>query len=156
MLLTLARARRHVLQIDCHQLCKNSRSEAKLVSVRPALPSRTAPPPLTRLVSQELADSVGYFPQFVLGSSINNMIDLAAMGLIGQKAGFSASLDAQLKAVRLAPLSRFAPRALTPLNRDDTDPGSDLLRPRQNLDASASESGCCGQECRGEEGERGE
>lgn len=48
---------------------------------------------------QELATAVGYYPQFVLASSLNNMIDLASMGLIGQKAGFSSSLDTQLKAV---------------------------------------------------------
>jgi hypothetical protein len=49
---------------------------------------------------QALADQVGYTPQFVLASSLNNMIDLASMGLIGQKAGFSSTLDTQLKAVR--------------------------------------------------------
>lgn len=48
---------------------------------------------------QELASTVGYWPQFVLASSISNMIDLASMGLIGQKAGFTASLDQQLKSI---------------------------------------------------------
>lgn len=90
---------RYVLTIDCHQLCKNSRSEAKLVAVSRSADVLSAFS-LIVYTTQELANSVGYFPQFVLGSSINNMIDLAAMGLIGQKAGFSASLDAQLKAVR--------------------------------------------------------
>ncbi|BGP44021.1 mitochondrial escape protein 2 [Rhodotorula kratochvilovae] len=82
---------KNVLTIDCNQLLKNARSDTKLVS--------------------ELASSVGYWPQFVLASSINNMIDLASMGLIGQKAGFSASLDAQLKAileVTATALSRIA------------------------------------------------
>ncbi|GAA5851864.1 hypothetical protein JCM8547_000081 [Rhodosporidiobolus lusitaniae] len=54
---------------------------------------------LTLSLVSELAASVGYWPQFVLASSLNNMIDLAAMGLIGQKAGFSSSLDTQLKAI---------------------------------------------------------
>ncbi|GAA5932532.1 hypothetical protein JCM1841_000240, partial [Sporobolomyces salmonicolor] len=47
----------------------------------------------------ELASAVGYWPQFVLASSLNNLIDLASVGLIGQKAGFSSSLDTQLKAI---------------------------------------------------------
>ncbi|GJN94730.1 hypothetical protein Rhopal_007821-T1 [Rhodotorula paludigena] len=82
---------KNVLTIDCNQLLKNARSDTKLVS--------------------ELASSVGYWPQFVLASSINQMIDLASMGLIGQKAGFSASLDAQLKQileVTATALSRIA------------------------------------------------
>lgn len=54
---------------------------------------------------QELASAVGYYPQFVLASSLNNMIDLAAVGLIGQKAGFSSNLDTQLKAVRASRVS---------------------------------------------------
>lgn len=37
------------------------------------------------------------------------MIDLAAMGLIGQKAGFASSLDAQLKAVCLSAGDQRAP-----------------------------------------------
>lgn len=70
---------RNVLTIDCNQLLKNGRSDTKLVS--------------------ELASAVGYKPNFVFASSISNLIDLASVGLIGQKAGFSATLDAQLKAI---------------------------------------------------------
>ncbi|BGP28115.1 mitochondrial escape protein 2 [Rhodotorula toruloides] len=70
---------KNVLTIDCNQLIKAGRSDTKLVS--------------------ELASTVGYWPQFVLASSISNMIDLASMGLIGQKAGFTASLDQQLKSI---------------------------------------------------------
>ncbi|GAA5872893.1 hypothetical protein JCM1840_005881 [Sporobolomyces johnsonii] len=70
---------KNVLTIDCRAICKNARSDTKLVS--------------------ELASAVGYWPQFVLAASLNNMIDLASVGLIGQKAGFSSSLDTQLKAI---------------------------------------------------------
>ncbi|GAA5970333.1 hypothetical protein JCM11641_001668 [Rhodosporidiobolus odoratus] len=70
---------KNILTIDCDQLVKSARSDTKLVS--------------------ELASATGYWPQFVLASSLNNMIDLAAVGLIGQKAGFSSSLDTQLKAI---------------------------------------------------------
>ncbi|GAA6009179.1 hypothetical protein JCM11491_005783 [Sporobolomyces phaffii] len=70
---------KNVLTIDCTKICKAARTETKLVS--------------------ELASAVGYYPQFVLASSLNNMIDLAAVGLIGQKAGFSSNLDTQLKAI---------------------------------------------------------
>ncbi|KAK4049700.1 mitochondrial escape protein 2 [Microbotryomycetes sp. JL201] len=86
----------NVLEIDCQALCKNGRSDTKLVS--------------------ELASATGYRPLFVLGSSINNMIDLASMGLIGQKAGFSASLESQLKSileVTSSALSKIAREART-------------------------------------------
>lgn len=46
-----------------------------------------------------LANQVGYFPVFNWISSLNNLIDLAAVGLIGSKAGFSTPTDAQLKQV---------------------------------------------------------
>ncbi|KDE03772.1 hypothetical protein MVLG_05774 [Microbotryum lychnidis-dioicae p1A1 Lamole] len=75
----VARHSKHVLVIDCTQLCRNGRSDQKLI--------------------QELASSVGYRPLFTLGASVNNLIDLASMSLIGQKAGFSASLNEQLKAI---------------------------------------------------------
>ncbi|GAA5942624.1 Yme2p [Sporobolomyces koalae] len=70
---------KNILTIDCTKISKAARSDTKLVS--------------------ELASAVGYYPQFVLASSLNNMIDLAAVGLIGQKAGFSSNLDTQLKAI---------------------------------------------------------
>ncbi|GAA5890442.1 hypothetical protein JCM6882_002922 [Rhodosporidiobolus microsporus] len=70
---------KNILTIDCDQLLKNARTDTKLVT--------------------SLADATGYWPQFVLASSLNNMIDLAAVGLIGQKAGFASSLDVQLKAI---------------------------------------------------------
>ncbi|GAA5821571.1 hypothetical protein JCM10212_006519, partial [Sporobolomyces blumeae] len=70
---------KNILVIDCKKICKAARTDAKLVS--------------------ELATAVGYYPQFVLASSLNNMIDLASVGLIGQKAGFSSNLDTQLKAI---------------------------------------------------------
>ncbi|KAL8283768.1 hypothetical protein RQP46_005200 [Phenoliferia psychrophenolica] len=69
----------NVLTIDCAAICKNARTDTKLVS--------------------ELASAVGYWPQFVLAASLNQLIDLASVGLIGQKAGFSASLDTQLKQI---------------------------------------------------------
>ena len=37
--------------------------------------------------------------QFGFLASLNNLIDLASVGLIGQKAGFSSSLDVQIKGV---------------------------------------------------------
>lgn len=74
---------RHVLDIDCPELCRNARTDPKLVS--------------------ELASAVGYWPQFVLGASVANMLDLASMGLIGQKAGFANDLQTQLKSVSAKP-----------------------------------------------------
>ncbi|GHJ88128.1 hypothetical protein NliqN6_4530 [Naganishia liquefaciens] len=50
-------------------------------------------------VVSELADQTGYYPVFSFMGSISNMIDLAALGLIGQKAGFATPVDQQLKQV---------------------------------------------------------
>lgn len=68
-----------MLEIDCGKIAKSARTETKLIS--------------------ELASSVGYWPQFVLASSVNNMIDLASVSLIGQKSGFSASVEQQVKQI---------------------------------------------------------
>lgn len=65
--------------IDCAEIVKNGRTDTKLVSA--------------------LADAVGYWPEFSMGASVNNLIDLASMSLTGQKAGFSSALDVQLKAI---------------------------------------------------------
>lgn len=46
-----------------------------------------------------LASQVGYFPQFQWAQSFNNLIDIASVGLIGTKAGFSTNLDVQIKQV---------------------------------------------------------
>jgi len=47
----------------------------------------------------ELANQTGYYPVFSFLSSINGLIDLASLGLIGQKAGFSTPVDQQLKQI---------------------------------------------------------
>ncbi|OCF36360.1 exonuclease [Kwoniella heveanensis BCC8398] len=44
-----------------------------------------------------LADQTGYYPVFSFMSSLSGLIDLAAVGLIGQKAGFSTPVDQQLR-----------------------------------------------------------
>lgn len=51
-----------------------------------------------RLVSA-LAQQTGYRPIFAFLNSINNMVDIATVGLIGQKAGFKSSLEDQLKQI---------------------------------------------------------
>ncbi|KAG0706364.1 RNA12 protein-domain-containing protein [Suillus ampliporus] len=52
----------------------------------------------TRLVSA-LAQQTGYRPIFTFLNSVNNMIDMVTVGLIGQKAGFTSSLEEQLKRI---------------------------------------------------------
>ncbi|KZT57165.1 hypothetical protein CALCODRAFT_542165 [Calocera cornea HHB12733] len=74
----LSTGNRHALTIDCAELCKAS-SDAALLS--------------------ELAKQTGYWPVFSMLSSLNNLLDLASVGLIGQKAGFSTSIQEQLKQV---------------------------------------------------------
>ncbi|KAF5391771.1 hypothetical protein D9757_001714 [Collybiopsis confluens] len=66
---------RKSLTIDCRELSKAS-SDAALVSA--------------------LAKQTGYWPVFSFLNSIQNLIDLASVGLIGQKAGFSRSIDEQM------------------------------------------------------------
>ncbi|RDX48409.1 exonuclease [Lentinus brumalis] len=46
-----------------------------------------------------LANQTGYWPVFSFLNSLNNMIDLASVGIIGQKAGLSSSLPEQLKQI---------------------------------------------------------
>lgn len=43
--------------------------------------------------------TLGYWPVFSFLSSLNNLIDLAAVGLIGSKAGFSTPIDQQLRSI---------------------------------------------------------
>ncbi|ORY30013.1 RNA12 protein-domain-containing protein [Naematelia encephala] len=50
-------------------------------------------------VMSALAEQTGYYPVFSFLSSLNGLIDLASMGLIGQKAGFSTPVDQQLRAI---------------------------------------------------------
>ncbi|KAG9318163.1 RNA12 protein-domain-containing protein [Chiua virens] len=52
----------------------------------------------TRLVAA-LAQQTGYRPVFTFFNSLTNVIDIASMGVIGQKAGFSSTLPDQLKQI---------------------------------------------------------
>ncbi|KAN0124028.1 RNA12 domain containing protein [Russula decolorans] len=52
----------------------------------------------TRLVDA-LSRQTGYWPVFTFLDSMNNLIDLASVGLIGQKAGLSSSLPDQVKQI---------------------------------------------------------
>jgi hypothetical protein len=46
-----------------------------------------------------VADETGYWPVFSFLQSMNGLIDLASVGLIGQKAGFSTPIDQQLRSM---------------------------------------------------------
>lgn len=67
------------LVIDCDAIAKTAKNDSLLIT--------------------SLANETGYWPVFSWLSSINNMIDLAAVGLIGSKAGFATPTDAQLKQI---------------------------------------------------------
>ncbi|KAF9234783.1 RNA12 protein-domain-containing protein [Melanogaster broomeanus] len=69
---------RKTLVIDCAELMKAS-SDTKIVAT--------------------LAQQTGYTPIFTFLNSLNNLIDIASMGIIGQKAGFTSSLTDQLKQI---------------------------------------------------------
>ncbi|WVQ78611.1 hypothetical protein IAT38_000697 [Cryptococcus sp. DSM 104549] len=62
--------------IDCEEIAK-AKNDSSLVSA--------------------LASQTGYYPVFSFMSSLSGLIDLAAVGLIGQKAGFSTPIDQQLR-----------------------------------------------------------
>ncbi|KAM6500724.1 RNA12 domain containing protein [Amanita muscaria] len=67
---------RDALFIDCSQLIQAS-SDAQLIGA--------------------LASQTGYRPVFTFFNSVSTLIDLASVGLIGQKAGLSSSLQDQLR-----------------------------------------------------------
>ncbi|GAC92454.1 potential mitochondrial maintenance protein [Pseudozyma hubeiensis SY62] len=67
------------LVIDCDAIAKTAKNDSLLIDA--------------------LANETGYWPVFSWLSSINSMIDLAAVGLIGSKAGFATPTDAQLKQI---------------------------------------------------------
>ncbi|KAJ7090200.1 RNA12 protein-domain-containing protein [Mycena belliarum] len=71
-------AGRNVLTIDCRAL-QNAASDTQLITV--------------------LAGQVGYWPVFSFLNSINHLIDLASVGLIGQKANISSTLPEQVREI---------------------------------------------------------
>lgn len=75
----LIRPRKNVLVIDCEKVCKDALNERRRVA--------------------ELAKEVGYFPYFSFLGSINHLIDLGSVGLIGQKAGFESSSDTEIRQI---------------------------------------------------------
>lgn len=69
---------KRALHIDCNKIAK-ARTDTALVN--------------------ELASQTGYYPVFSFMNQFSGLIDLASMGLIGQKAGFATPVDQQLKQV---------------------------------------------------------
>ncbi|KAJ6032465.1 Mitochondrial escape protein 2 [Penicillium herquei] len=67
------------------------------------------------------AAQVGYRPIFSWMNSISSFIDLAAQGMIGTKAGFSETLDAQLNKIWQNTAVAMQRLALDSRNRDDKD-----------------------------------
>lgn len=66
------------LTIDCQRLVE-TRSDALFV--------------------KEISNQIGYFPVFPWMNSVSSFVDLIAQGLIGQKAGFSETLESQFKKI---------------------------------------------------------
>jgi hypothetical protein len=67
------------------------------------------------------ANEVGYRPVFSWMNSISSMIDLAAMGTIGTKTGFSETLDQQLSKIWNNTATALKEVALSHRKRDDSD-----------------------------------
>jgi len=72
-------SRPNVLVIECTEIVRTARNDDNLAAA--------------------LASQLGYWPQFAWLSSMNQLIDLASVGLIGTKTGFSSPLPDQLKAI---------------------------------------------------------
>ncbi|CAD6566825.1 MAG: mitochondrial escape protein 2 [Cyphobasidiales sp. Tagirdzhanova-0007] len=108
---------KNVLNIDCAQIVKEGRgSDSKLVAA--------------------LASQMGYFPTFQWASSFNNLIDIASIGLIGTKAGFSTSVDVQIKQV--LDVSASALKSLADEAKDSRERASTLER--QRIEMAADEA----------------
>lgn len=67
------------------------------------------------------ASEVGYRPVFSWMNNISSMIDLAAQGAIGTKAGFSETLDAQLAKIWATTTAALREIALEGRRKDDKD-----------------------------------
>ena len=67
------------------------------------------------------AGQVGYRPVFSWMNSISSFIDLAAQGMIGTKAGFSETLDAQLSKIWQNTATALKRVALTNRKKDDKE-----------------------------------
>ncbi|OLL21910.1 Mitochondrial escape protein 2 [Neolecta irregularis DAH-3] len=59
-----------------------------------------------------LASQTGYFPVFGWLNSISSMVDLATQGLVGEKAGFTETLDTQIRKILNATTNSLAKIAL--------------------------------------------
>ncbi|PLW42842.1 hypothetical protein PCASD_07247 [Puccinia coronata f. sp. avenae] len=86
-------------------------------------------------VIANLAKSLGYFPQFSFFASVNNAIDMAAAGLVGQKVGFSSSPEDQIQQVL-----DTAEKALRDLAREASDNRRHQHATSQPSDAEDSKS----------------
>ncbi len=94
---------RYKLVIDCKQLQDAKGDTAKIARA---------------------ASQVGYRPIFSWMNSISSFIDLAAQGMIGTKAGFSETLDAQLS--NIWQNTAVAMKSITLENRKKTDTDAQL------------------------------
>ncbi|CAO1625309.1 unnamed protein product [Parajaminaea phylloscopi] len=87
------------LTIDCAEIAKSvGGTSSTSASKTPGSDANGNGKTDAALVSA-LASQVGYWPVFGWLNSLNSMIDLAAVGLIGSKAGFSRPVEEQLSQV---------------------------------------------------------
>ncbi|RMD43181.1 hypothetical protein DV735_g1947, partial [Chaetothyriales sp. CBS 134920] len=92
--------RRNKLLIDCKRV-QEARGEARTISAAAA--------------------EVGYRPVFTWMNSISSLIDLAAMGTIGTKTGFSETLESQLGRIWNLTATALKETALANRKADDKD-----------------------------------
>ncbi|ORY87647.1 RNA12 protein-domain-containing protein [Protomyces lactucae-debilis] len=102
--------RKELLLLDCEQLTE-TKQDSKMIAA--------------------LADQVGYFPLFGWVNSMSSMMDLAAQGLIGSSAGFSETLEAQVKKILNSTAAALRSRALKGKPREVRDEDWLQLHPEQ-------------------------
>ncbi|EMC96215.1 hypothetical protein BAUCODRAFT_70204 [Baudoinia panamericana UAMH 10762] len=104
------------LVIDHALQRKQAAHRVLVVDCKPVQEARGDGPTIAAAASQ-----VGYWPVFSWMNSLNGMLDLAAQGLTGVKAGFSETLDTQLSKIWNSTAVALKSIALEGRKKDDKD-----------------------------------
>ncbi|PWN18397.1 hypothetical protein BCV69DRAFT_314598 [Microstroma glucosiphilum] len=88
-----------VLRIDCAEIARSVGSSGPGPALSIGDGSKDGAGKLDTAIIAALASETGYWPVFGWLNSLNSMIDLASVGLIGSKAGFSRPTEEQLSQI---------------------------------------------------------
>lgn len=88
-----------VLRIDCAEIARSVGSSGPGPALNIGDKDKDGAGKLDTAIIAALASETGYWPVFGWLNSLNSMIDLASVGLIGSKAGFSRPTEEQLSQI---------------------------------------------------------